>query len=858
MSALARFIDRIWKKVIEISNNAEPNNNVIGIVGVIGPSLVYVVVRLFEPFEYEGLLVYVIAILIPLPLIFYRHVPIRLKRYYPAYLFFGSIYAMSFDSFFLFLKNHGGEVWYLCVLGSGMFLIIVIYDWLLITLMMAIAYGSAILLYVLTEGFVWPSRIRPAYIVLLLFCYLGGIFLNYRRQNIQQDKISLMRSLSGTIAHEMRNPLNAISLAMENIQVTLPARPKGHAFESAGYLLSRKDLLSIHNVILDSIETVKLGNRTIDSILSNLREGEVDKRYFRRHSIAEVVLKAIDTYSYRNPDDRNLIFTDIRDTFDFFGDSEQFTYMLFNLISNALYYSGKQGFRIDISTESTPVGNIVRVKDTGPGIPAIYRNQLFKLFFSHGKQGGSGLGLSFCKRVVESFSGTIACDSIEGRWTEFIITLPRYDSRSVSSIKEKILEGKTVLVVDDQADNRMQHARYLGDFNFSVDLAADGWECLDLASGKRYDMILMDIEMPKLSGDEAVRLLRSGFNMSPSMMLHYRDVPIVGITGLPRSEAVRRTLNVGMNEFLPKPLNRAVLMALFEKYFFNEKSTAKTEKQASLRGARIIVADDNLTARKILGTMLENEGCLVSQAQHGEQVLDLLERGDFDLVLMDMEMPVMSGTKAVGTIRGDKRFRRHIDIPVIAVTGNTDPETIREVINSGMNAHIGKPVFRQNLLTTLSFWLEYARNNAAQHAADADFQESSTGGRNRIVDNEDDEIDRQVISSLLDIGDKEMLLLLYEHFREDADRQMELLETAAVEGDLAAARQACHSLKGSASSIGAVRLSSMARQTEDRLRQGHWPEEPAWFERYRSFYEENCRSLRDYISRLQEGPGKSS
>ena len=656
-----------------------------------------------------------------------------------------------------------------------------------------------------------------------------------------------MKSLSGTIAHEMRNPLHAITLAMENIQATLPARPSARSTKSTNYLLSHEDLLSIHNVINESIETVNSGNRMIDSILSNLREGEVDRKYFRRYSISKVIEMALESYSYKNPDDRKLIFTHNRAAFDFLGDREQFIYVLFNLINNALYYSQKKGFRIDISTESDATSNIIRVRDNGPGVPSAYRNQLFTRFFSAGKLGGNGLGLSFCKRVVESFAGTIMCDSVEGQWTEFTITLPKYDSRPVRSIKQQILKTKRVLIVDDQSMNRLLHAKYLGDFNCQIDMATNGLECLALASVNRYDMILIDIEMPKLSGDEAVKLLRSGFNMSPSMMLYYRDAAIVGVTALPTAEAIRRTLHVGMNEFLLKPLNSEVVMGLIEKYFFNEKSVSKPAVETSLLGTRIIVADDNVMVRKILSTILENEGCRVSQAEHGRQVLDLLEKGDFDLALIDMEMPVMNGMEAVEIIRNDERFKRYADLPIIAVTGNTDPETIKLVTKGGMNAHIGKPVLKRDLITTVSFWLGYYRNKEFLPDQNASLSSMKSPTKNSLNKSMADDIDPEIVDSLLNIGGKEMLLQLFEHFRQDANRQLALLQTAGIDRDLSAAHQACHSIKGAASSIGAVTLSVMARQIDERLRQGQWPDESAWFDRLRDLYEESCRNLQIFM-----------
>lgn len=844
MSPITRLFDRLKKTALEIVEYSEPNTPNIGLVGVFGYPLLYLSLQNVFTQRYNGIIWYLIGFVFVLPQVFFRFFPDSLRRIYPVYFFLGGFYSLPFFSFFMFLKNEGSVLWLSVCLGCLMFFIIIFYDWLIVTGMVLAAYGLAILMVVLLDGGISIVPENLQVLPIILISYVGGLVLNHRKMISHESKISLMKSLSGMIAHEMRNPLNAISLAMENIQSTLPARPSTEQ-NPAQFCLSYDELVGIHDVVSDSISTVSSGNRIIDSILSNLREGDVDKTCFRRYSASEVIRNAIQTYSYRSSTDRQLIFTDFVDEFDFFGDREQFIYVLFNLLNNSLYYSQKQGFRIDITTESTSGGNVIRVRDNGPGIPDAYRKQLFGRFFTYAKKGGNGLGLSFCKRVVESFAGTITCDSLEGCWTEFCITLLPCSSKQVSALKRQILTTKHVLVVDDQAMYRDLYVRYFSDYHCSVDQATDGRQCLEMASSNRYDMILMDIEMPLLSGDETVRLLRSGFNMSPSMMLHYRDAVILGITALPKAEAIGRTLNVGMNEFIPKPLNRDLLMGLFEKYFFNEKHDARADSQVLLAGAHIMVADDNPLIRKILGTILEKEGCRVSHAEQGLQALELLEQGGFDLVLMDMEMPVMDGLEAVRTIRNDERFSRFRDLPIIAITGNADPETIRQVTKVGMNAHIGKPVRKHDLLTTISFWLDYSQNQVPVLRKGLAVQTMQGTASAAGIDRALSDIDPATVESLLGIGGQTLFLQLLDHFRYDMDLQLYKLEAACIEADLVAAHRVCHSIKGAASSIGAVSLSEMARQIDDGLRQERWPSEVGWFGQLKSLYEESCRRLRD-------------
>jgi two-component system, CAI-1 autoinducer sensor kinase/phosphatase CqsS len=853
MSFPSRFLARIRKTAVEIVDYSEPNTPFIGLVGLAGYPFLYFILQYQFPQSYNNFIPYFIGILFILPQVFYRFMPAKLKQYYTLYFFMGGFYTLPFFSTFMLLKNECAIVWVLATLGCLLFLIIIFYDWLIITLMTVTAYGLAYILVLLSDGRVRYTQMEWSYLPVFVICYVGAISLNHRKQMSHEAKISLMKSLSGTIAHEMRNPLNSITFAMETVQSTLPVKP-GVDSKLRNFVLSYDDLLRIHNVIGESIDIVRSGNRMIDSILSNLREGEIDKKYFRRYPVRNVIMAALNTYSHRSLDEKAMIFTDFRDEYDFFGDKDQFIYVLINLIKNALYYSQKAGFRIDISTESTPSANIVRVRDTGPGIPAALRERVFKRFYTAGKQDGNGLGLSFCRRVIESFSGTITCDSVENSWTEFIITLPKYDSKTVESIKKQILATKAFLVVDDQGINRISHAKYLADLNCRVDQAENGRQALEMAAMNRYDMILMDIEMPVLNGDEAVKLIRSGFDMPPSMKLHYRDAAIVGVTALPREVAIRRTLHAGMNEFVLKPLNKGVLTRLFEKYFFDEQDVTETETQELLVGSTILVADDNDMSRKFISILLENEGSIITQAENGKQVLELLDTMDFDLVLMDMEMPVMGGMEATRLIRKGKcfkRFRQFGNIPVIAITGNNDQDTINQVMAVGMNAHIGKPVRKQDLIRTILFWLGQSRNHKPElfpaSASSSDHEEATAGAFSDNSEIPANVLEQSVIDSIQNVGGDTLLSEFFEIFHKDVSKFINDLEIARTEDNLSLADMVSHALKGVAANIGAGKLYAYAEQINDTIREGHWPEESNWTNQLRLLHEEACSAFQCYF-----------
>jgi two-component system, CAI-1 autoinducer sensor kinase/phosphatase CqsS len=862
MNYLSRFSERIRQNAIDIVDYSEPNTQFIGLVGLIGYPFLYIVFQYVFPQHYNNFVLYFIGILFNLPQVFYRFIPTKLKHYYTVHFFMGGFYALPFFSIFMLLKNECTMVWVLVTLGSLLFLIIIFYDWLIITMMTGTAFVLAHILVFLLDGKVKYTYMEWSDIPVIVICYVGAIALNHRKQMSQVAKLSLMKGLSGMIAHEMRNPLNTITFAMETVQATLPAKPAGIGNKAEKFMLSYDELTRIHNVIGDSINTVRSGNKMIDSILSNLREGEIDKRSFRRHSILNVILSALNTYSYKRIDERKMIFIDNMEDFDFFGDKEQFIYVLFNLINNALYYSQESGFRIDISTETTPDSNVVRIRNTGAGVPAALREKIFNRFYSAGKPDGNGLGLSFCRRVIESFSGSITCDSVENSWTEFIITLPTYESRCVESIKKQILASKLILVVDDQFIIRRAHVKYLAEMDCRVEQAENGRQAIEMAAQIRYDMILMDIEMPVLNGDDAVRLLRSGFSMTASMKLHYRDAAIIGVTALPEDEAVRRTLNVGMNEFVLKPVNKDVLARLIEKYFFNELDANEAETHESLAGARILLADDNVTTRKFVSIVLENEGSDVTQAENGRQVLGLLEQADFDLVLMDMEMPVVDGIAAAKSIRnGDcfKRFRQFRSIPIIAVTGNSNPETIKMVTDAGMNAYIGKPVSKQDLIRTISFWIGHSRNNEpdteAGNAMSGAYDEPKAGS---ISDNGDmmaPLLERSTIDSLQNIGGYSLMKTFFDLFQQDVAKYIGDLEIAISDDNLDLANQTSHALKGVASNMGAGRMHLLSADINDTLREGRWPEQHDWLDQLRLIQDETSKAFEQYLTQQHEIPG---
>ncbi len=564
----------------------------------------------------------------------------------------------------------------------------------------------------------------------------------------------------------------------------------------------------------------------------------------------DAINAAVNSFPYTDRDEKKFIRVNKIQNFDFFGDRDLFFYVLFNLLKNSLYYKNQPGFRIEITSDTIPSANIIRIRDTGPGIPKSKTEQIFENFYTSNKKEGNGLGLSFCRRVIESFGGKIVCDSAEGEWTEFTITLPKYDSKKIQEIKTKILREKRVLISDDQINNRLILSKYLSEMACPYDFAENGKQAIALLSENRYDLIFMDFEMPLMNGDKVVKFIRSAQDIDPSLAFHYLQTPIIGITSLPEAEAVLRGKNCGMNEVLAKPIRRPDIKKIIEKYFFSELSFIKNDQEESIEGKRILLVDDNETNRKFMSMVLKHYGCTVEQAIHGKDAINALEKEDYDLVLMDVEMPVMNGIEATKAIRSGEYFNRFSffnTIPIIGLTGNTDEQSSLKIKEAGMNYHLGKPVFKDELISAIAVMLKNNtyRNKTMNSQNLLDPEHNKTvfweSIRNEKV------LDLSTINSLNEIGGKELMESLFETFIDDCDKLINELAEAVDRKDMKQYDHIMHTLKGSSGSVGANKMFVLSSYINQYSHKGIWPENDTWMVTFKAVYTETVHEMKMYL-----------
>ncbi|MCF8217331.1 MAG: response regulator [Chlorobium sp.] len=363
------------------------------------------------------------------------------------------------------------------------------------------------------------------------------------------------------------------------------------------------------------------------------------------------------------------------------------------------YLESRPDARIYISFQTGERYNSVKIRDTGPGISRENLSRLFDPYFTASKKGGTGLGLSYCKRVMHAFDGDIVCLSTEGKYTEFILTFPVVTADELKVSHDKLIHDnrqlfnkKNILVVDDNAKDRKVVKEVLVHLDVVVDEAANGQEALEKIRIASYDLVIMNLAMPVLDGYEATEMIRSGHIGQKAA-----GIPIIGYTEQPYAVVRGKTNKVGMQELITKPLMESDLVMKIAAVF-HEYHGISLQK---IGGKSVLIADDSAVNRIGLIMILEKYGIKAEGAVNGKDAYEKLERGTFDLVLMDIGMPQLNGIEATKMIR-NSAIPKVVTVPVIGFSGESDEQLIREALAAGMNDYLIKPVDIRLLLEKIS------------------------------------------------------------------------------------------------------------------------------------------------------------
>ena len=497
------------------------------------------------------------------------------------------------------------------------------------------------------------------------------------------------------MSHDIRTPMNAIigftSLAKTNID---------NKERVADYLekitQSSNHLLSLINDVLD-MSRIESGKVSIEEKEENLAE--------ILHGIRNIVQADVNAKQMEFVIDT----VDVTDE-NIYCDKLRINQILINLLSNALKFTEPGGtISVRITQKKcTKAGYGIyefRVKDTGIGISKEFLKEIFEPFARErnstvsGIQ-GTGLGMAITKNIVDMMGGTISVESEEGKGTEFIVTLELKLQEAHKEI-EKIehLKGAHALVVDDDMNSCQSIAHMLRQLGLKSDWTMYGKEAVVRAKEaeqmkEKYMLYIIDWLMPDMNGIETTRRIRKIVGKEPKIIL---------LSAYDWTEIEGEAREAGVTEFVNKPLFPSDLRRLLLKFSGVEEVEENQEEKIDFSGKRILLVEDNMMNREIATEYLQDFGFLVENAENGQEACDILEKaapGYFDLVLMDVQMPIMNGYDATRKIRKFKN-KEIANIPILAMTANAFEEDKKAAIEAGMNGHLAKPIDVPKLVETL-------------------------------------------------------------------------------------------------------------------------------------------------------------
>ncbi|OEE65944.1 hybrid sensor histidine kinase/response regulator [Enterovibrio norvegicus FF-33] len=520
---------------------------------------------------------------------------------------------------------------------------------------------------------------------------LQRLFDEANRFIVTEDKIRKSQVLAGSIAHEIRNPLTKIKYHFERIDADM------FGVENASLSpFASQDMKKIYQELAEGKKAVQLGTRFIDAILDELRGDGISTELFEHYSAVELTKQALRDFSFYSDNHKNRININTHDDFLFRGSDTLYSFVLFNLLKNAIhYFDAFPNSRVNIHFRKSTDYNEIHLIDTGPGISTEHQAHIFDELYTKGKDQGNGLGLSYCKRVMQSFGGDITCRSLAGKFTEFVLSFPSidqqvHDDKSVAILTDYMM-GKSCLVIGNMQSQAWLTAA-LEILGADVILAQNIKLGFSNLCQQPVDFIMMDRMLLERDID-LVKALRAGdlgyqAQVTPILIYHTpENEDSEPPTGIYASNLVQGHLD-GINQ---SPAFHRSLASLIDE--------GSLVKLGSLMGKRVLVVDDMQVNRLLVQAYLTTEGVTVVQAASGEEAIQKITNEPFDLIVMDIHMPGMGGIEATREIR---RLRH--DIPIVALSGEYSEEAIIE-IQETMHDHLVKPITKQQLIKMLTTWL---------------------------------------------------------------------------------------------------------------------------------------------------------